>query len=198
RPLHIVAPPGAGKTLVGLLLAMKRGHRTLALAPTATIRHQWAQTADWLARGTWGPEDGPDPETDISGAVSQDPTDLGDLTALTYQMLSVVGTSNPFEDLARQRWVDELVEAGRSEADAQEWVESLAGTNRKSFTRGIKRRARTIRRDILREDPTRLEEALHPNARELITRLADAGTATIILDECHHLPDHWALVVHCL
>src|SRR5699024_7959341 len=37
-----------------------------------------------------------------------------------------------------------------------------------------------------------------PNARELITSLAEAGVATIILDECHHLLDHWALVVHCL
>ena len=38
RPLHIVAPPGSGKTLLGLLLAIRRGRRTLVLAPTTTIR----------------------------------------------------------------------------------------------------------------------------------------------------------------
>ncbi|HLR57751.1 MAG TPA: DEAD/DEAH box helicase family protein [Beutenbergiaceae bacterium] len=192
--LHLVAPPGAGKTLIGLLLAMRTGHTTLALAPTATIRHQWARTARSLAAGTWGEDD-----PGVShGAVSEDPHELGDLTALTYQMLSVVGADNPFEELARRRWIDELVDGGRTAADAAAWVAELEETNRKSFRRGIKRRARAIRRDVVREDPERLEEVLHPNARELIDRLADAGIGTIILDECHHLLDHWALVVHCL
>ncbi|MGZ0069233.1 DEAD/DEAH box helicase family protein [Microbacterium arborescens] len=48
-PLHIVAPPGSGKTLLGLLLAMRRGTRTLVLAPTITIRDQWAAEARRLA-----------------------------------------------------------------------------------------------------------------------------------------------------
>ena len=192
--LHIVAPPGAGKTLIGLLLAMRAGHKTLALAPTATIRHQWARTARSLAAGTWGEDEQGVPR----GAVSENPRDLGDLTALTYQMLSVVGADNPFEELARRRWIDELVEGGRTTTDAATWVTELEETNRKSFRRGIKRRARAIRRDVVREDPERLEEVLHPNARELITRLAETGIGTIILDECHHLLDHWALVVHCL
>src|SRR5699024_7571190 len=60
---------------------------------------------------------------------------------------------------------------------------------------GIRRRSRTIRRDLVREDPTRLERVLHPNARELVDRLVEHGIGTIILDECHHLLDHWALVV---
>lgn len=194
-PLHIVAPPGAGKTLIGSLLAMKQGHKCLALAPTAMIRHQWARTADNLARGQWGENNR---EQFSGGQVSEDPKNLGDLTALTYQMLSVVAASNPFEDLARHRWADELIEAGRRAGDAETWLTKLQETNRKSYKRGLTRRARMIRRDILREDPTRLEEALHPNARELIDLLAAEGIGTIILDECHHLLDHWALVVHCL
>jgi len=44
-PLHVVAPPGAGKTLLGLLLAAREGHRALVLAPTTTIREQWVRTA---------------------------------------------------------------------------------------------------------------------------------------------------------
>lgn len=193
-PLHIVAPPGSGKTLIGLLLALRQGHRTLALAPTATIRHQWARTAASLAAGTWGEER----PTVPPGAVSEDPDALADFTALTYQMLSVVDSTNPFEHLAHRRWIDELVEAGRTEEDAREWLAELGQRNAARHRRGIRNRARTARREILREDPTRIEEALHPNARALITRLADAGVATIILDECHHLLDHWALVVHCL
>jgi len=35
EPLHLVAPPGSGKTLIGLQLAMRRGSRALVLAPTS-------------------------------------------------------------------------------------------------------------------------------------------------------------------
>src|SRR5699024_11365676 len=69
-----------------------------------------------LAAGTWGEDD-----PGVShGAVSEDPHELGDLTALTYQMLSVVGADNPFEELARRRWIDELVDGGRTAADRSE------------------------------------------------------------------------------
>src|SRR5690606_39247853 len=49
--MHIVAPPGSGKTLLGLLLAAREGRRTLVLAPTVTIRQQWVRTARALASG---------------------------------------------------------------------------------------------------------------------------------------------------
>ncbi|MBP6686158.1 MAG: hypothetical protein KA158_12125, partial [Leucobacter sp.] len=108
-PLHIVAPPGSGKTLVGLELARRNGARALALAPTTTIRSQWARSAAELAAGTWGGEEVARPPADSPAAppsgvpadsgqpipaVSEDPASLGDFTALTYQMLSVLETSN--------------------------------------------------------------------------------------------------------
>ena len=43
--LHIVAPPGAGKTLLGLALAVANGRRALVLAPTTVVRAQWAEQA---------------------------------------------------------------------------------------------------------------------------------------------------------
>ena len=88
--LHIVAPPGAGKPLLGLLLAMREGRRTLVLAPSTTIREQWARTARSLA---------PDPAD-----VSEHPQQIADLTALTYHALSVTGDGSPFEALALARW----------------------------------------------------------------------------------------------
>ncbi|WNY34498.1 hypothetical protein Q9Q99_03975 [Curtobacterium flaccumfaciens] len=81
-PVHVVAPPGSGKTLLGLLLAGRAGARALVLAPTATIRSQWAASAAAL--------DGAP-----AVRVSEDPEHPGDLTALTYQMLSVLETGNP-------------------------------------------------------------------------------------------------------
>ncbi|MDL5353197.1 DEAD/DEAH box helicase family protein [Microbacterium sp. zg-YB36] len=182
--LHIVAPPGSGKTLLGLLLAARRGRRTVVLAPTTTIRAQWVRAAVSLAG---------DP-----AAVSEDPGDPGELTALTYQALSVLDSANPFAGLARARWRDELEADGRSPDAATGWLDDLADRNPQAFKRGIASRSRTLRRQLVRQDPDLLASALHPNALALIDRLVAHGVETIVLDECHHLLDHWALVVATL
>ena len=39
--LHVVAPPGSGKTILGLEILIRIGKPTLVLAPTLTIRNQW-------------------------------------------------------------------------------------------------------------------------------------------------------------
>jgi superfamily II DNA or RNA helicase len=180
-PLHIVAPPGAGKTLLGLLLAAREGHRTLVLTPTVTIRQQWLRTARELA---------PDPTVP-----SDDPDRLGDLTVLTYQLLSVTGDGSPFDDLARIVWIEELVESGRTEADAATWLSALAVDNPAQYRSGIRRRTGRLRTRFARRNPAELARVLHPNAVALIDRLVASGIRTVVLDECHHLLDHWALVV---
>lgn len=41
--LHVVAPPGSGKTVLGLEVMLRLNRPTLILAPTITIRNQWIQ-----------------------------------------------------------------------------------------------------------------------------------------------------------
>lgn len=180
-PLHIVAPPGAGKTLLGLLLAAREGHRALVLSPTVTIRQQWLRTAADLAP--------------LSSAVSDDPEHLADLTVLTYQLLSVTGDGSPFDDLARAVWTDELAATGRTEADAATWLAELAVDNPGRYRSGLRSRARRLRSQFTRQRPDELARVLHPNAVALIERIVASGVRTIVLDECHHLLDHWAIVV---
>lgn len=180
-PLHVVAPPGSGKTLLGLLLATREGDRALVLAPTVTIRQQWVRTAESLA---------PTP-----ASVSDDPERISDLTVMTYQLLSVTGDGSPFDDLARAVWAEELIATGRTEADAATWLAELAVDSPAAYRSGIRSRVRRLRRRFARRNPDELARVLHPNAVALIDRLVDAGVRTVILDECHHLLDHWALVV---
>ncbi|WP_417556070.1 DEAD/DEAH box helicase family protein [Microbacterium sp.] len=179
--LHIVAPPGSGKTLLGLLLAAREQRRTLVLAPSLTIPQQWVRTARTLA-----------PNDD---QVSDDPAHLSDLTVLTYQLLSVTGDSSPFDDLARAQWTDELTESGRTQADAETWLATIATDNRAQYLRGIRKRSASLRRRFAQARPDMLARVLHPNAIALIDRLVESGVDTIVLDECHHLLDHWAIVV---
>lgn len=184
EPLHLVAPPGAGKTLLGLLLAARRGRRTVVFAPTTAIRAQWVGAARALAHD--------------DAAVSDDPDLPADLTALTYQAISVVDSREPFAALARARWVDELIADDRTPDQAEGWLDALSESNAAAYGRGIRSRSRALRRTLARQDAAALTAALHPRSRELLERLVEAGVETIVLDECHHLLDHWALVVAAL
>jgi superfamily II DNA or RNA helicase len=38
---HVIAPPGSGKTILGIEIMRRLGTKTLVLAPTLTIRNQW-------------------------------------------------------------------------------------------------------------------------------------------------------------
>ena len=40
---HVIAPPGSGKTILGLEIVKRLGHKTLVLTPTLTIRNQWKE-----------------------------------------------------------------------------------------------------------------------------------------------------------
>lgn len=184
EPLHLVAPPGSGKTLLGLLLAARRGRRAVVFAPTTAVRGQWVTAARSLAHD----------ET----AVSDDPARPADLTALTYQAISVVDTSAPFAGLARRRWLSELEADDRGSEAAERWLDELREGNPAAYARGIRSRSRRIRHSLAKQDADALTAALHPRARALLERLVQAGVETVVLDECHHLLDHWALVVAAL
>ncbi|HVL96849.1 MAG TPA: DEAD/DEAH box helicase family protein, partial [Solirubrobacteraceae bacterium] len=42
RHTHIVAPPGSGKTIMGLEIARRIGQPALVLCPTTAFQAQWA------------------------------------------------------------------------------------------------------------------------------------------------------------
>jgi superfamily II DNA or RNA helicase len=67
RHLHVVAPPGSGKTVLGLEVALRLNKPTLILAPTLAIRNQWIQRfcelflqtetiPDWISRDIRNPK----------------------------------------------------------------------------------------------------------------------------------------------
>ncbi len=65
--LHVIAPPGSGKTVLGLEVAVRLNKPTLILAPTIAIRNQWIQrfcelflqtnlTPEWISRDIRNPK----------------------------------------------------------------------------------------------------------------------------------------------
>jgi superfamily II DNA or RNA helicase len=88
RRYHLVAPPGSGKTIIGLELVGRFGRPAVVFAPTTTIQVQWL---DKLAMFT------PDPVTHGS----RDARALGAVTALTYQVISTPdAATDALRDLA--------------------------------------------------------------------------------------------------
>jgi superfamily II DNA or RNA helicase len=81
--LHLVAPPGAGKTILGLEFARRRGQRTLVLSPNATLQRQWAMRAGELLMDPHA-ESEPPPESWMEPVTKPPP-----LLSLTYQAFSV-------------------------------------------------------------------------------------------------------------
>ncbi|WP_299776633.1 DEAD/DEAH box helicase family protein [uncultured Formosa sp.] len=76
RHFHVIAPPGSGKTIVGLEIVRKLGKKTLVLAPTLTIRNQWENRLQSFFS-----------EKEVFKAFSFDLKAPSDLTFSTYQSL---------------------------------------------------------------------------------------------------------------
>lgn len=121
--LHVVAAPGAGKTVLGLEIVRRLGRRAVVFAPTVAIRDQWAHRLTPLFLDT---PPGPD-------EISHQLADPRPLTLTTYQALDAFRRSDDLD-----RLIEELNAAGPitlvlDEAHhlRREWctsIEKLAGS----------------------------------------------------------------------
>ncbi len=191
RRYHIVAPPGSGKTIVGLELIGRFRRPALVLAPTTTIQMQWRERARMFLP----------PDADLDAWVSTEPDRPAPILMLTYQRLAVQDPATPFtQAAARQAWLDDLVARGQvpDEAAATAYLDALATRNPDAYHRELRRRYPRIKRRLLRAEPDQVARFLHPNARALIDALVERDLGTVVLDECHHLLDYWAVVLRYL
>jgi hypothetical protein len=181
--LHVVAPPGSGKTVLGLYVWAQLVRRpTVVLSPTTAIQSQWLARTDLFDVGT--------------ARVSDDPNAPGLLTSLTYQAVTLPRRADEETDeQARLAWAEKLVGEGHADdvEEARQWIVDLAARNPAYY----KRRLSVYRRGV-REAMTRAGQgidALHASSRAVISRLRDMGVGLVILDECHHLLGHWGRVL---
>lgn len=88
--LHIVAAPGAGKTVLGLEIVRRLGRRALVFAPTVAIRDQWADRLTPLFLD----------ERPADHELSRQLSDPRFLTLATYQALDAFRRVEEIEGLA--------------------------------------------------------------------------------------------------
>lgn len=91
--LHISAPPGSGKTVLGLEMMLRLGKPTLIVTPTLAIKNQWIQRFCELFLET---------ET-VPEWISSDIKNPGIITVTTYQGIhSASGVDEQDEDLLKK------------------------------------------------------------------------------------------------
>ena len=188
RQHHLVAPPGAGKTIVGLELIRRRGRPAVVFCPTTTIQQQWHEKLKLFTEDDqWVLQNG-----------SVEARALANITILTYQILSTPGENVEFvARLAHKKWAEELVQSGQvtDEAAAEARIRELEAANPRVARAEISKRYRRLKRTFLEDPEFDGRQFLHRNAVDLIDRLVALDVGVVVLDECHHLLDYWAFIL---
>ena len=190
KELLIVAPPGSGKTVLGLYVWSDLVRLpTLVLSPNSAIQAQWVERAKELFN-----LDGRDNE------IGTDPKNPGILTSLTYQSVTLPKRGGgDLDESAMELWISKLMtpDIDRIEAEDREsaisWIEDLADKNPEYYADRLSHFRKKVR-DDLSEHGNALW-VLHDSAKANLMRLKEAGVGLIILDECHHLLEHWGRVL---
>lgn len=181
---HFVAPPGSGKTILGLELIRRVGLPAVIFSPNSAIQRQWTDKVRHFL-----PRDGS--LTAVQVVAEQWPEAAPPILSLTYQSLTVAARETELlDELAHALWAEE---AGDSER-----IEALRGANPDAYREELLRFRGRVRARLL-DDPTfDATTLLHPTARALMAGLVARGTRTIVLDECHHLTGTWAILLGAL
>lgn len=187
RRIHIVAPPGSGKTVIGLYLWAECVRQpALVLSPNSAIQAQWAARTSLFEM----------PEESLGTVVSTSSQHPGLLTSLTYQSVTLPsGASAELDARALELWVEVLLENDQAESHeaAEIWIDDLRRHNPDYFNQRVGHYRKRVRdADAMSGQAL---DALHESARDTLTRLRDTGVGLLILDECHHLMGHWGRVL---
>ncbi|MBO0825140.1 MAG: DEAD/DEAH box helicase family protein, partial [Actinobacteria bacterium] len=182
RQTYIVAPPGSGKTLLGMEIIRRLGARALVLVPNTAVQAQWLRTA-----GSFGA-----PE----GFAAADPAAV--LACLTYQALCQLDDpAAAVRAEAERRWATDRARAtggptDKAERAAAGWTGEAAARREREIARIMA----AVKREIAKNpDGPGLAQLLSHGARGRIDQLRANGVQVIVLDECHHLASMWGYVV---
>lgn len=110
RQLHLVAPPGSGKTLMGLELARRIGQKTVILSPTSLIQSQWVEKFQSLSVDLEAVAGLALERCIVDTRLDKDPPIL----SLTYQAFSIKGRDEQLLHPQVEQLFADLAERGYS------------------------------------------------------------------------------------
>ncbi|MEE2641841.1 MAG: DEAD/DEAH box helicase family protein [Planctomycetota bacterium] len=192
KRLHIVAPPGSGKTVLGLFLwAECIASPAVVLSPNSAIQAQWAARTDLFDFTPRKPVN-----AGMQDWVSTDPHTPALLTSLTYQSVTLPQrASDQLDDQAEQLWKANLIDENQAEneEEATAWIEDLKEKNQEYYQKRLGSFRKRVRDEVTTFGNSL--DVLHASSRKTLERLREQKVGLIILDECHHLMGHWGRVL---
>jgi len=154
RRLHVVAPPGSGKTVLGLYLWAEIIKRPcLVLSPNSAIESQWAARVDLFESSLLDEE-----------LVSTDPLNPAWLTSLTYQSVTMPARGQvELDDQARRLWMEKLIEEEQvaSPEEAGVWISDLETNNAEYFGKQLGNYKKKIRDEASRSGNSIILDECH-------------------------------------
>ncbi len=186
RRLHIVAPPGSGKTVTGLYLWAECVRvPALVLSPNSAIQAQWAARLDMF-----------DCPGGAASLASTDPEAPRLFTSLTYQAVTLPRRGGDDIDAeAIELWIEKLVGKGQAKDpdEAAAWIDDLKRHNRAYYDDRLGGYRKAVRDEVAIGGEA--IKTLHASSLRTLERLKQSGVGLLILDECHHLLSHWGRVL---
>ncbi len=186
RRTHILAPPGSGKTLMGVELVRRTGRRALVLAPNSAVQLQWPRAVRQF--GAPPNTAGPEPWFPIA--------------CLTYQ--SLCRLEDPEVALGRVaagRWAAERARATGAAVDAvRREGEAYEGAAAERRASEIARITASVKHEIARGEHEGIELAdlLSSGARARVAAPRAARVGNAVHDESHHLASMWGYFVRAV
>ena len=187
RRTHIVAPPGSGKTLLGVELVRRVGRRALVLTPNSAVQMQWPRTVRKFGSAA-----------DVARTAGPEPA--FPIAVMTYQSLCQLEDPEVLLGrVAAERWVAERAAAtgvGVEEVRGERY-DGAAAERR---AREIARITAAIKREVARGEHAGVElaELLSATAKARVAALQAGRVGVVVLDECHHLASMWGYVVRAV
>ncbi|MGI9457227.1 MAG: DEAD/DEAH box helicase, partial [Aeoliella sp.] len=186
RKIHVVAPPGSGKTVLGLYLwAECIRVPAVVLSPNSAIQAQWVDRLDLF-----------DCAGSVPSLASTNPKSPKLFTSLTYQAVTLPHRgSRELDADAIDAWIEKLVEKGQAKDpdEAEVWIDDLKRHNRSYYEDRLSGYRKEVRDEIAMGGGAM--KTLHASALATLERLKHSGVGLLILDECHHLLSHWGRVL---
>ena len=112
KKIHIVAPPGSGKTTLGIELIRRLGKRALIISPRLVIRNQWIQRIEEAFL------------LDHSITLSTSLVENSDITSITYQTLFSAMTRFKGEERDDQE-TDDVVEKNEVDYSQFDFIKNI-------------------------------------------------------------------------
>lgn len=192
KKLHIVAPPGSGKTILGLELIKRIGEPAVIFSPTSTIQGQWKNKVSMFL---------PENSTFLNEIASKDPNNIKLINSYTYQLVSSPSENLEFiEEAALTEWKESYVLEGLREGveEAEKFINEIKTNNPIEYKKYLSKYYKKIKSKFLEDPQFDTKLIIHENAKKLIQDIVKAGVKTVVLDESHHMLDYWAAVIKSL